>query len=65
MLLDHGETAALILLDLSAAFDTVSHHTLINRLYQIGIQGAALKWIASYLTGEDAEDRHPSLLLDS
>ena len=33
MLLDRGETAALILLDLSVSFNTVSHHTLINRLH--------------------------------
>ena len=41
-LLDKGETAALILLDLSAAFDTISHHTLITRLHDIGIQGTEL-----------------------
>ena len=37
ILLDRGETEALILLDLLAAFDTVSHQTLINRLHQTGI----------------------------
>ncbi|KAJ1124555.1 hypothetical protein NDU88_003006 [Pleurodeles waltl] len=44
-LMDNGETAALILLDLSAAFDTVCHRTLISRLRSTGIQGQALDWI--------------------
>ncbi|KAJ1096995.1 hypothetical protein NDU88_002125 [Pleurodeles waltl] len=47
--MDNGETVALILLDLSAAFDTVCHRTLITRLRSTGIQGQALDWIASFL----------------
>ena len=49
-ILDHGETAALILLDLSAAFNTVSHKSLIRKLQHLGICGPALKWISSFLT---------------
>ena len=42
----------LILLNLSAAFDTVNLDTMLHRLeYSFGIQGNALSWIASYLSG--------------
>lgn len=41
----------LCLLDLSAAFDTLNHEILIKRLRNIGIEGGALKWFQSYLSG--------------
>ncbi|XP_056444340.1 uncharacterized protein LOC130380935, partial [Gadus chalcogrammus] len=48
---DSGLLTILILLDLSAAFDTISHPLLLDRLAGIGITGAALSWFTSYLTG--------------
>jgi len=50
MAVDHGDFAALTLLDLSAAFDTVDHDILTERLQTgFGIDGCALKWFRSYM----------------
>ena len=38
-----------ILLDLSCAFDSLSHSVLISRLEMIGIRGTVLKWFSSYI----------------
>ena len=48
--MDCGKVTALILLDLSAAFDTVNHTILLHRLENwFGITGLALQWFKSYL----------------
>ncbi len=48
--MDDNKAVAVVLLDLSAAFDTVEHYILLNRLlHTYGIVGRALDWIASYL----------------
>ena len=36
-----------VLLDMSAAFDTVDHSVLIGQMRSIGIEGTALKWLES------------------
>ncbi|KAK7898230.1 hypothetical protein WMY93_019083 [Mugilogobius chulae] len=51
MAAEQGFPSLLILLDLTAAFDTIDHHILLHRLqHQIGLTGLALKWFQSYLT---------------
>ena len=49
--MDNGKVTSLILLDLSAAFDTIDHATLSERLHgYFGISGAALQWFKSYIS---------------
>ena len=48
--LDSGKHIILVLLDLSAALDSVDHDILIDKLHMIGVRGDALCWVESYLS---------------
>jgi hypothetical protein len=51
--LDNQNSVILLLLDLSAAFDTVDHNILLSRLRSIfGIIGNAYNWYKSYLSNK-------------
>ena len=59
--MDNRKITLLVLLDLSAAFDTVDHELLIHQMQsQIGIDGIALKWFRSYL-----HDRHQLVCINN
>uniref|UniRef100_A0A8C5CCP5 Reverse transcriptase domain-containing protein n=2 Tax=Gadus morhua TaxID=8049 RepID=A0A8C5CCP5_GADMO len=67
--LDKNTSTMLVMLDLSAAFDTIDHSTLLHRLeHYVGFGGTALGWLESYLTDrtqfvlhEGAESKHCKL----
>ena len=52
----HGKASSLVLLDLSAAFDTVDHQLLLSDFSHCGVEGTALSLLESYLeNGEQCE----------
>uniref|UniRef100_A0A8C5AGF3 Reverse transcriptase domain-containing protein n=1 Tax=Gadus morhua TaxID=8049 RepID=A0A8C5AGF3_GADMO len=67
--LDKNTSTMLVMLDLSAAFDTIDHSSLLHRLeHYVGFGGTALGWLESYLTDrtrfvlhEVAESKHCKL----
>ena len=50
-IIDNGDSADIIYLDFSKAFDKVSHRKLIRKLWGYGIRGNVLRWISSWLIG--------------
>ena len=51
MSIDKSEVSALVLLDMSKAFDSIRHDSLLRKQQQIGITSSSLEWFRSYLTG--------------
>ena len=63
---DSKSATVLMMLDLSAAFDTVDHHMLIKILFEeIRIRGVALKWFKSFLMGRSQRTRLGSVTSDT
>ena len=58
--IDNRKCVVLLLLDMSAAFDTVDHELLLQRMFKIfGIDGQVLKWFQSCL-----QNRTQSVVID-
>ena len=49
--MDQGRVNGITSMDLSKAFDSVSHNLLIQKLSFLGFAGSSLEWIGSYLSG--------------
>ena len=48
--LETKDQVDMIYMNLSKAFDTISHDQLINKLQVVGVTCALLRWLATYLT---------------
>ena len=63
--LDNGDVAVFTLLDLSAAFDTIDHAILLQRLEtSYGIGGCVLRWFTSYFSGRTQHVRRGKSVSD-
>ena len=48
--IDEGKVTAVLMLDLSKAFDSLDHTLLLSKLCKLGVADDALRWFTSYLT---------------
>ena len=51
--LDTGNMILAIFIDLKKAFDTVNHQLILKKLECLGVEGTALSWFDSYLSGRE------------
>ena len=58
--LGNKKSVLLVLLDLSAAFDTIDHEKLLDIMEHLGVKGTALNWFHSYLS-----NRKQSIIINS
>ena len=48
--MDRKELTAVVLLDLSKAFDSIEHSLLFKKLHSLGVSRKAVDWFKSYLS---------------
>ena len=63
--LEDGEVTAVVMLDLSAAFDVVDHEILIKKLELYGFEDSAISWLKSYLSERSQQVYVEGCLSDS
>ena len=63
--MDRKEVAALVLIDLSKAFDSIDHSILLVKLQTIGVSKSVLAWFKSYLSGRSQIVRIGSTLSET
>ena len=49
--MDNKKVSVVVLLDMSKAFDSISHTVLLQKLQALGVSSPSLDWFHSYLTG--------------
>lgn len=62
--MDKKRLTALVLLDLSKAFDGIDHTKLLHKLSMVGASPAVVNWFKSYLSGRSQCTRRASTLSD-
>ena len=62
--IDQQQLTAMVLIELSKAFDSICHSTLLLKLRSLGTSSQALKWFESYLTNRKQSTRLGTSLSD-
>ena len=63
--IDKKKTTAIVLLDMSKAFDSINHVILLNKLQDAGALNSALQWFHSYLSNRSQTVHIHSVLSDT
>ena len=62
--MDKQKITALVLLDLSKAFDSINHERLLQKIANLGASSASVQWFKSYLSNRSQSVRIHSILSD-
>ena len=62
--MDAGELTGAVFIDLSKAFDTLSHASIIDKLPSFGIHGTATEWFTDYLFARKQSVQYDGFLSD-
>lgn len=63
--MDNKKLSAIVLIDLSKAFDSIDHSILLQKLANFGVSRQAINWFSSYLSGRKQYVRIGSSVSDS